>query len=89
MKQQPGGGGSYVPITACQNFTPGDSQFENGIFLGPLAHLTFKGPFTWQGVRTACAGGGTPLNARLQPSLGKACWRPTSKGPTAQGKCAA
>lgn len=28
-----------------QRFIPDTKVFENGVFLGPLAHLTFAGPF--------------------------------------------
>ncbi|GAX73741.1 hypothetical protein CEUSTIGMA_g1194.t1 [Chlamydomonas eustigma] len=37
--------GIYFPLTACQKFSS-DNTFENGVFLGPLAHLTFKGPMS-------------------------------------------
>jgi len=44
-----GGAGGYFPITACQKFDPADNSFENGVFFGPVAHLTFKGPYTMKG----------------------------------------
>eukprot|EP00877_Chromochloris_zofingiensis_P009303 jgi/Chrzof1/4626/Cz14g20140.t1 len=44
-KKQPHKGGYYFPITAVQRFIPDTKVFENGVFLGPLAHLTFAGPF--------------------------------------------
>eukprot|EP00798_Chlamydomonas_sp_ICE-L_P007395 gene7395-522_t len=44
------GGGTFFPITACQvKFDKSDMSFENGIFLGPIFSLTFKGPFTLDG----------------------------------------
>ncbi|PNH09428.1 hypothetical protein TSOC_003957, partial [Tetrabaena socialis] len=47
------GTGGYFPISACQKFEDGqgvqNGQFENGVFLGPLGHLTFKGPFQMDG----------------------------------------
>jgi hypothetical protein len=42
-KRQPNKGGVFFPIAACQRFEGG--VFENGVFLGPLASLTFSGPF--------------------------------------------
>ncbi|KAG2495269.1 hypothetical protein HYH03_006542 [Edaphochlamys debaryana] len=46
-KKQKGGSGSYFPMAACQKFD--DTGFENGVFLGGLASLTFKGPFQQDG----------------------------------------
>lgn len=40
-------GGQYFPITACQKYEKG--IFENGVFLGPVASLTFSGPYTMSG----------------------------------------
>ncbi|KXZ47501.1 hypothetical protein GPECTOR_35g939 [Gonium pectorale] len=42
-KGQKGGTGGYFPLAACQKFD--ETGFENGVFLGPVGHLTFKGPF--------------------------------------------
>ena len=36
------GKGLYFPLNACQKFGD-DDTFENGVFLGPIGHLTFKG----------------------------------------------
>ncbi|GIL61571.1 hypothetical protein Vafri_16059 [Volvox africanus] len=46
-KKQKGGNGGYFPLAACQKFDP--SGFENGVFLGPVGHLTFKGGFQMDG----------------------------------------
>ncbi|KAG2428205.1 hypothetical protein HXX76_011885 [Chlamydomonas incerta] len=43
-KKQKAGSGAYFPISACQKFD--ETGFENGVFFGPVANLTFKGP--WQ-----------------------------------------
>lgn len=41
-KGKKSGSGMYFPLTGCQKFE--DGQFENGVFLGPAASLTFRGP---------------------------------------------
>ncbi|GLC68561.1 hypothetical protein PLESTF_000708900 [Pleodorina starrii] len=46
-KEQKGGSGGYFPLAACQKFDA--SGFENGVFLGPVGHLTFKGGFQMDG----------------------------------------
>ncbi|GIL93628.1 hypothetical protein Vretifemale_21030 [Volvox reticuliferus] len=46
-KKQKGGMGGYFPLAACQKFDA--SGFENGVFLGPVGHLTFKGGFQMDG----------------------------------------
>ncbi|GBF94759.1 hypothetical protein Rsub_07642 [Raphidocelis subcapitata] len=46
-KRQPNKGGIFFPLTACQRFTAADQDFENGVFLGPVASLTFSGPYAW------------------------------------------
>ncbi|EFJ51665.1 hypothetical protein VOLCADRAFT_120424 [Volvox carteri f. nagariensis] len=46
-KKQKGGAGGFFPLAACQKFDA--SGFENGVFLGPLGHLTFKGGFQMDG----------------------------------------
>lgn len=79
-KKQKGGAGSYFPLTGCQKFEGGEQTFENGVFLGPLAHLTFKGPFKmasrylWFDVTTMYLGVGPwrvgiPLKRDAPPSL--------------------
>lgn len=40
------GSGSYFPITAVQRWDLETSEIENGIFLGHVAAMTFKGPFS-------------------------------------------
>ncbi|KAL6757485.1 hypothetical protein V8C86DRAFT_2624018 [Haematococcus lacustris] len=50
-KGSKGGGGRYFPIPACQKFVLDEMSFENGVFLGPLASLTFKGPYLMKGRR--------------------------------------
>ncbi|KAF5839414.1 hypothetical protein DUNSADRAFT_816 [Dunaliella salina] len=44
-----GKAGQFFPLNAVQKFE--DGIFENGVFLGPVASLTFKGPFTMSGKR--------------------------------------
>eukprot|EP00270_Netrium_digitus_P021750 TRINITY_DN9505_c0_g1_i3.p1 TRINITY_DN9505_c0_g1~~TRINITY_DN9505_c0_g1_i3.p1 ORF type:complete len:284 (-),score=47.04 TRINITY_DN9505_c0_g1_i3:220-1071(-) len=41
--------GHYFPITAVQRFDAKAMEIENGVFVGPLGELTFKGPFSWKG----------------------------------------
>ncbi len=48
-KKQPNKGGIFFPITAAQRFDAGTSDFENGVFLGPVASLTFNGPYAMSG----------------------------------------
>eukprot|EP00882_Tetradesmus_deserticola_P011767 GHRQ01012452.1.p2 GENE.GHRQ01012452.1~~GHRQ01012452.1.p2 ORF type:complete len:182 (+),score=67.40 GHRQ01012452.1:333-878(+) len=48
-KKQPNKGGIYFPIAACQKFDAATADFENGVFLGPLASLTFNGPYAVKG----------------------------------------
>lgn len=48
-KKQPNKGGIYFPIAACQKFDGAKMDFENGVFLGPLAYLTFNGPYAMKG----------------------------------------
>jgi hypothetical protein len=49
MKKQPNKGGIYFPIPAVQQFDGAAAIFTNGVFLGPLAYLTFDGPFKMSG----------------------------------------
>ncbi|WIA20635.1 hypothetical protein OEZ85_005016 [Tetradesmus obliquus] len=48
-KKQPNKGGVYFPIAACQKFDAAQADFENGVFLGPIASLTFNGPYAMKG----------------------------------------
>ncbi|KAF6259179.1 hypothetical protein COO60DRAFT_1700941 [Scenedesmus sp. NREL 46B-D3] len=48
-KKQPNKGGVYFPIAACQKFDAAKADFENGVFLGPIASLTFNGPYAVKG----------------------------------------
>eukprot|EP00879_Flechtneria_rotunda_P008611 GHRR01009023.1.p1 GENE.GHRR01009023.1~~GHRR01009023.1.p1 ORF type:complete len:201 (+),score=68.97 GHRR01009023.1:103-705(+) len=48
-KQKPNKGGIYFPLAACQKFDGTRLDFENGVFLGPLAFLTFNGPYAMKG----------------------------------------
>jgi hypothetical protein len=48
-KKQPNKGGVYFPLTAAQKFDAGRKDFENGVFLGQLASLTFNGPYAMAG----------------------------------------
>lgn len=43
------GGGNYFPLTAAQRWDASNGEIENGIFLGLLASLTFKGPYSFTG----------------------------------------
>lgn len=45
------GGGKYFPVTAIQRFDAEAMEIENGVFLGPVGNLTFKGPMNWIGRR--------------------------------------
>jgi hypothetical protein len=38
-----------LPIAALQKFDAGKMDFENGVFLGPIASLTFNGPYGMSG----------------------------------------
>lgn len=49
MKKQPNKGGVYFPIAAVQKFDASKMDFENGVFLGPIASLTFNGPYGMSG----------------------------------------
>lgn len=43
------GGGNYFPLTAAQRWDASNGEIENGIFLGLVASLTFKGPYSFTG----------------------------------------
>ena len=43
------GKGIFFPLVGCQKFDGEEGSFENGVFLGPVGHLTFKGPYTTKG----------------------------------------
>ncbi|KAI8467701.1 MAG: hypothetical protein J3K34DRAFT_429614 [Monoraphidium minutum] len=49
QKKQPNKGGIFFPITAAQRFDASKKDFENGVFLGALASLTFNGPYAMKG----------------------------------------
>ncbi|KAF8062749.1 fkbM [Scenedesmus sp. PABB004] len=77
-KQQPSKGGLYFPIAACQKFDAARADFENGVFLGPLASLTFNGPYAVRGRQLSFDV--VAMNVRLGP------WRfswPIKKEPKA------
>lgn len=42
------GKGSYLPITAVQNFDAEAMFIQNGVYLGRLGELTFSGNFMWE-----------------------------------------
>ena len=42
--------GKFFPLTAAQRFDASTNENENGVFLGHVASLTFKGPYGWQKV---------------------------------------
>lgn len=66
-KGEAAGSGAFVPIPACQKFEAGEGTFENGIFLGPVASLTFKG---------FCSGKGKQLSFDVDTMyLGVGPWR--------------
>jgi hypothetical protein len=44
--------GKFFPLTAAQRFDASTNENENGVFLGHVASLTFKGPYGWQKVGT-------------------------------------
>lgn len=48
-KKQPNKGGVFFPLTAAQKFDAARRNFENGVFLGNLASLTFDGPYAMSG----------------------------------------
>eukprot|EP00878_Enallax_costatus_P002035 GHUV01002199.1.p1 GENE.GHUV01002199.1~~GHUV01002199.1.p1 ORF type:complete len:285 (+),score=64.09 GHUV01002199.1:117-857(+) len=48
-KKEANKGGIYFPIPACQKFDGARMDFENGVFLGPIAYLTFNGPYSMKG----------------------------------------
>jgi hypothetical protein len=68
-KKQPNKGGIFFPLTACQRFDAAKNKnFENGVFLGPIASLTFNGPYAW--------GPGRQLSFDVHAmSLGLGPWR--------------
>ncbi|GJP72557.1 hypothetical protein CLOP_g3275 [Closterium sp. NIES-67] len=47
------GSGSYFPIAAVQRFDAQAMEIENGVFLGPVGHLTFRGPMGFTNRRLA------------------------------------
>lgn len=49
LKGKGEGGGNYFPLTAAQRWDASKGEIENGIFIGLLAALTFKGPYAYQG----------------------------------------
>lgn len=49
LKGQGEGGGNYFPLTAAQRWDASKGEIENGIYLGLLAALTFKGPYSFSG----------------------------------------
>ena len=48
-KRQPNKGGIFFPLTAAQKFDASRANFENGVFLGQVASLTFDGPYAMAG----------------------------------------
>lgn len=81
------GGGKYFPITAAQRWDASKNEIENGIYLGHLAALTFKGPYKMSGKKlqfdfdtlTLKLGPSfsLPLKARINPEM----YAPDPKGP--------
>lgn len=53
MKGVSKGGGKYFPLTAVQRWDASAGQIENGVYLGHIAALTFRGPFAMNGVSRA------------------------------------
>lgn len=43
------GGGFYFPLAGCQRYDASTGDYQNGIFLGRLAALTFDGTYVVQG----------------------------------------
>lgn len=48
---QKAGSGKYFPATAVQRWDATQNEIENGIYVGHLAALTFKGPYVFEGKR--------------------------------------
>ncbi|XP_002969824.2 uncharacterized protein LOC9646259 [Selaginella moellendorffii] len=42
-----GGGGTYFPFTAVQQYNATTKSIQNGLYLGPLGVLEFMGRFSW------------------------------------------
>ncbi len=65
------GGGTYFPLTAVQRWDSNTMQIENGVYLGQIAALTFRGPFAMSGVRPrpSCWGSLGPRGACCCTSL--------------------
>lgn len=55
---QKAGSGKYFPATAVQRWDATQNEIENGIYVGHLAALTFKGPYVFEGVRLTTRGRG-------------------------------
>ncbi|KAK9819417.1 hypothetical protein WJX74_001547 [Apatococcus lobatus] len=47
------GGGLYIPVTAVQRWDASKNEIQNGIYLGHVASITFRGPFDMDGKRLA------------------------------------
>ncbi|KAG0500122.1 hypothetical protein HPP92_000194 [Vanilla planifolia] len=41
--------GRYFPVAAVQRFDAAAKRIENGVYLGPIGHLTFEGKFSCKG----------------------------------------
>jgi hypothetical protein len=52
-KGEAGAQGKFFPLTAAQRFDASTNENENGVFLGHVASLTFRGPYGWQKVGIA------------------------------------
>lgn len=61
------GGGMYFPLTAAQRWDATTMENENGIFLGQIAALTFKGPYSMTG--KILPFNLTSLNLKLGPKV--------------------
>jgi hypothetical protein len=81
------GGGKYFPLTAVQRWDAAAGEIENGIFLGHLAALLFKGPYSFSGKKlgfdfdTLVIKLGPKFEFPLKSKIDRASYKPTSKDP--------
>lgn len=82
-----GGGGKYFPITAVQKWDASKNEIENGIFLGHLIALTFRGPYKFTGKKlqfdfdTIAIKLGPKFEFPLKAKINPASYVPDPKGP--------
>lgn len=82
-----GGGGKYFPITAVQKWDASKNEIENGIFLGHLIALKFRGPYKFSGKKlqfdfdTIAIKLGPMFEFPLKAKINPATYVPDPKGP--------